>query len=291
MDRVPSQSNPSDVLSREVVSNFEGAERVRVNPWEIWKSLDKWSSCGGHPRAQNGGESAAVGMSIAANSPFSKRKECACLQGFTVHGHLHTSYMAASVGPKAQSELFHEHDRLLFAWGRSGFLCLHKQLPSCVKVCHVPFLAPACQVTHLHKWHALSLNNAQVSLHPLDVVTCFLLVGGLVFLFPPTRSLSSPSLLTQVCHWTSVRGQVSPKNPSLILFCWNYSSSHTSLSTRLSHNVSLPNPQPESAAVGMSITANSPFSERKECACLQGFTVHGHLHTSYMAASVGPKAQ
>ena len=41
IERVPSQSNPSDVLSREVVSNFKGAERVRVNPWEIWKSLDK----------------------------------------------------------------------------------------------------------------------------------------------------------------------------------------------------------------------------------------------------------
>ena len=41
IERVPSQSNPSDVLSREVVTVFEGAERVRVNPREIWKSLDK----------------------------------------------------------------------------------------------------------------------------------------------------------------------------------------------------------------------------------------------------------
>ena len=41
IERVPSQSNPSDVLSREVVSVFEGAERVRVNPREIWKSLVK----------------------------------------------------------------------------------------------------------------------------------------------------------------------------------------------------------------------------------------------------------
>ena len=39
IERVPSQSNPSDVLSREVVAVFEGAERVRVNPREIWKSL------------------------------------------------------------------------------------------------------------------------------------------------------------------------------------------------------------------------------------------------------------
>ena len=41
IERVPSQSNPSDVLSREVVTVFAGAERVRVNPREIWKSLDK----------------------------------------------------------------------------------------------------------------------------------------------------------------------------------------------------------------------------------------------------------
>ena len=33
---------------------------------------------------------------------FKKKRECACLQGFTVHGQLHTSHMAASVGPKAQ---------------------------------------------------------------------------------------------------------------------------------------------------------------------------------------------
>ena len=41
IERVPSQSNPSDVLSREVVAVFDGAERVRVNPREIWKSLVK----------------------------------------------------------------------------------------------------------------------------------------------------------------------------------------------------------------------------------------------------------
>lgn len=35
IEKVPSQSNPSDVLSKETVSEFEGAERVRVSPWEI----------------------------------------------------------------------------------------------------------------------------------------------------------------------------------------------------------------------------------------------------------------
>ena len=46
-----------------------------------------------------------------------------------------------------------------------------------------------------------------------DVVTCFLLSGGLVFLFPPTRFLSSPSpFSTRVCQ-----GQVPPDKcpPSL----------------------------------------------------------------------------
>lgn len=41
IEKVPSQSNPSDVLSKETVSEFEGAEKVRVSPWEIWKSLAK----------------------------------------------------------------------------------------------------------------------------------------------------------------------------------------------------------------------------------------------------------
>ena len=87
IERVPSQSNPSDVLSREVVSDF--GSRSTSDP------------SSGHPRAQNGGESAAVGDEYHCKFTIFKR-ECACLQGFTVHGLLHTSYMAASVGPKAQ---------------------------------------------------------------------------------------------------------------------------------------------------------------------------------------------
>ena len=71
-----------------------------------------------------------------------------------------------------------------------------------------------------------------------DVVTCFLLPGGLVFLFPPTRCLSSPSpFSTRVCQ-----GQVSAKfsSKSLLKFLLR----HISSSTRLFHNVSMPNPQP-----------------------------------------------
>ena len=98
-----------------------------------------------------------------------------------------------------------------------------------------------------------------------DVVTCFLLSGGLVFLFPPTRFLSSPSpFSTQVCQ-----GQVSPDKCPLSLrvkSLLKVLSRHISSGTRLFHSVSMPNPQPESAAVGMSITANSPLSKRKESA-------------------------
>ena len=36
IERVPSQSNPADVLSREVVTSFGSAARVKVDPWEMW---------------------------------------------------------------------------------------------------------------------------------------------------------------------------------------------------------------------------------------------------------------
>ena len=36
IERVPSQSNPSDVLSREIVTKFGEAEKVEVDPWEMW---------------------------------------------------------------------------------------------------------------------------------------------------------------------------------------------------------------------------------------------------------------
>ena len=44
-------------------------------------------------------------------------------------------------------ELFHDHDRLLFAWGQSEFLVFAKTAAMLCKSCHVAFLAPACQVT------------------------------------------------------------------------------------------------------------------------------------------------
>ena len=39
IERVPSQSNPSDILSRETVEKFGKAEKVQVDPWEMWSLL------------------------------------------------------------------------------------------------------------------------------------------------------------------------------------------------------------------------------------------------------------
>ena len=39
IERVPSQSNPSDILSRETVAEFRGAEKTEVDPWEMWSLL------------------------------------------------------------------------------------------------------------------------------------------------------------------------------------------------------------------------------------------------------------
>ena len=39
IERVPSQSNPSDILSRETVAEFKGAKKTEVNPREMWSLL------------------------------------------------------------------------------------------------------------------------------------------------------------------------------------------------------------------------------------------------------------
>ena len=36
IERVPSQSNPADILSREVVTVLGNAKRVEADPWEMW---------------------------------------------------------------------------------------------------------------------------------------------------------------------------------------------------------------------------------------------------------------
>ena len=39
IERVPSQSNPSDILSRETVAEFKGAKKTEVDPREMWSLL------------------------------------------------------------------------------------------------------------------------------------------------------------------------------------------------------------------------------------------------------------
>ena len=59
IERVPSQSNPSDVLFREVVSNFEGAERVSeaVGNFEVARQvIQLWWS----PQSSERGEKARL---------------------------------------------------------------------------------------------------------------------------------------------------------------------------------------------------------------------------------------
>ena len=41
IERVPSQSNPADVLSREVVTAFGSAEKVEVDPCKMWRLVAK----------------------------------------------------------------------------------------------------------------------------------------------------------------------------------------------------------------------------------------------------------
>ena len=73
----------------EPAGNLEVAGQVI----QLW-----WS-----PQSPEGGRKRGCGDEYHRKFPtFKKKRECACLQGFTVHGLLHTSYMAASVGPKAQ---------------------------------------------------------------------------------------------------------------------------------------------------------------------------------------------
>ena len=101
-----------------------------------------------------------------------------------------------------------------------------------------------------------------------DVVTCSLLSGGLVFLFP-THSLYLVPLpfSTQVCQ-----GRVSPDECPLSLqvkFLLEFSFQgiqvqvHDCFTTCLCQTHSL---KARLWAVGMSITANSPLSKRKESA-------------------------
>ena len=41
IERVPSQSNPADSLSREVITEFGDAAKIEVDPWEMWNETAK----------------------------------------------------------------------------------------------------------------------------------------------------------------------------------------------------------------------------------------------------------
>ena len=41
IERVPSQSNPADLLSREVITEFGDAAKIEVDPWEMWNEAAK----------------------------------------------------------------------------------------------------------------------------------------------------------------------------------------------------------------------------------------------------------
>ena len=164
------------------------------------------------------------------------------------------------------------------------YYLLEAEISFCVykNSCHVVWKFAMCPFwLQLVKWHSYTSDmhclwtmlKQVFILRMLSLVSSFLEV---LFFFSHPLALSRlPPFSTQVCQWTSVPGQVS-FNLQVQSLTWISYSSYLSSGTRLFHNVFLPSPQPESAAVGMSITANSPFSKRKrECACLQGFTLHG----------------
>ena len=93
IERVPSQSNPSDIFSRETVVEFEGAEKAEVDPWEMWSLLTE---------VVQTGEKARLWEVSQASHHF--QKECGCFASFLdVELKMHMSFvLAANVGPRAQ---------------------------------------------------------------------------------------------------------------------------------------------------------------------------------------------
>ena len=80
IERVPSQSNPSDILSRETIVEFGGAEKAEVDPWEMWSLLTKLSSITGTLPKPQTGEKARL---WEVSQPFPHfQKECGALHAF-----------------------------------------------------------------------------------------------------------------------------------------------------------------------------------------------------------------
>ena len=72
IERVLSQSNPSDILSRETVADFEGAEKAEVDPWEMWSLLTKKSSIQGHSQSPKRGRKRGCGKRHSHFHTFKK---------------------------------------------------------------------------------------------------------------------------------------------------------------------------------------------------------------------------
>ena len=110
------------------------------------------------------------------------------------------------------------------------------------------------------------------------------------FSHPLALSLVSLPFPTQVCQ-----GRVSPDECPLSLRVEFYSNfllqAYKFRYTIVSQRVSCQTHSLKARLWGEYHRKFPTFKKKRECACLQGFTVHGLLHTSYMAASVGPKAQ
>ena len=131
------------------------------------------------------------------------------------------------------------------------------------------------------------------------VVTCFLLFGGLVFLFPPTRFLSSPSPFSfdTSVSWTSVQGTSVPLsfshkfNSQLYRIQYMYQVSRVQIHDCFTACMAKPTAWKRSC--GEKYHRKFPiFKKMKRVrlpARVSKFMVS--LHTSYMAANVGPKAQ
>ena len=127
------------------------------------------------------------------------------------------------------------------------------------------------------------------SFHLLDVVNCFLLSGGFVFVFPPTRFSSSPSpFATQVCLWTSVL-LISDRCP--------LSSKQNLISGKFLHykhdsSFTLVHSQTHTLEARLwEVSQPFPHFQKRSVAALLALFSAENAHEFSLAANVGPKAQ
>ena len=74
IERVPSQSNPADILSRETVVEFEGAEKAEVDAGEMWSLLTKQ----GHSQSRKRGRKRGCGK-CHSHFPIFKKSAALCM--------------------------------------------------------------------------------------------------------------------------------------------------------------------------------------------------------------------